>query len=314
VIIVTGAAGFIGSNLVLALNQLGRSDIVVVDNLRNASKHRNLNCARFADYVAKEDLFDALPSLGAVDAIFHQGACSDTTESDGQYMLKNNYDYSKRLLQFAQDSGAKFIYASSAAVYGDGANGFYEQAACEYPLNVYGFSKLLFDNYVRARIARSPAQIVGLRYFNVYGPQERHKGRMASVAMHLFDQLQAASSMRLFDGSAEFKRDFIHVDDVVAINLFFLQNSASGIFNCGSGSARSFVDVAQALRERHGAGNIEYTPFPQDLVGKYQRYTQADLQQLRAAGCQHAGLTLEQGLTRYYDVLKQSGGYKRTAN
>jgi ADP-L-glycero-D-manno-heptose 6-epimerase len=310
-IIVTGGAGFIGSNLVLGLNRLGRTDIIVVDNLRNAIKHRNLNCAQFADFIAKEDLLAALPSLGPVEAILHQGACSDTTESDGQYMLKNNYEYSKRLLKFAQDSGAKLIYASSAAVYGDGADGFREQPSSEYPLNVYGFSKLVFDNYVRARLDQSPTQIVGLRYFNVYGPQERHKGRMASVAMHLFDQLQTSGRMRLFEGSDGFRRDFVHIDDVVAVNLFFLGNQTRGIFNCGSGTARSFEEVAQVLRERHGSGTVDATPFPPDLVGKYQRFTQADLQQLRAAGCDHAFKPIEQGLSTYYDVLHTSGGYLR---
>jgi ADP-L-glycero-D-manno-heptose 6-epimerase len=311
VIIVTGGAGFIGSNLVLALNRMGRSDILVVDNLRRASKHRNLNCARFADYADKDDLFALLPKLGPVEAILHQGACSDTTESDGRYMLKNNYEYSKQLLAFAEERGAKFIYASSAAVYGDGAQGFREEPRCEYPLNVYGFSKLLFDNYVRARLAHSRVQICGLRYFNVYGPQERHKGRMASVAMHLYDQLQSGANMRLFEGSDGFLRDFIHVDDVAAVNLFFLHNDARGIFNCGSGKAQSFVAVAEALRAEHGGGALESIPFPDDLRGKYQRFTQADLTQLRAAGCEHTGLSLTEGIRAYYDVLHRSEGYRR---
>lgn len=310
-IIVTGGAGFIGSNLVLALNGIGRSDIIVVDNLRRASKHRNLNCARFADYIDKNDLFERLPELGPIEAILHQGACSDTTESDGQYMVKNNYEYSKRLLAFAESKGAKFIYASSAAVYGDGAQGFREEPSCEYPLNVYGFSKLIFDNHVRARLPHSPVQIVGLRYFNVYGPQERHKGRMASVAMHLYDQLQQGSSMRLFEGSEDFKRDFVHVDDVVAVNLFCLQSGARGIFNCGSGEARSFVAVAEALRAKHGSGVLETIPFPDDLRGKYQRYTAADLTQLRAAGCRHTFTPLAGGVGAYYRVLRASEGYKR---
>jgi ADP-L-glycero-D-manno-heptose 6-epimerase len=311
VIIVTGGAGFIGSNLVLALNRLGRHDILVVDNLQKAIKHRNLNCARFLDYVPKEELLALLPSLDRVDAIFHQGACSDTTESDGRYMMQNNYQFSKQLLHFAEQRGAKLIYASSAAVYGDAENGFREQPACEYPLNVYGFSKLAFDNYVRARIAHSPIQIVGLRYFNVYGPQERHKGRMASVAMHLFDQLAAGQSMRLFEGSADFRRDFLHVDDAVAVNLYFLHNAQRGIFNCGSGKAQSFEDIARNLRELHGGGEIESIPFPADLAGKYQRFTQADLSQLRAAGCAHNFLSLQEGLTDYYRALRGAGGYRR---
>lgn len=310
-IIVTGGAGFIGSNLVLALNRLGRQDILVVDNLHKAIKHRNLNCARFLDYVPKEELLGMLPSLDRVEAIFHQGACSDTTESDGRYMMQNNYQFSKQLLHFAEQRGAKLIYASSAAVYGDAENGFREQPACEYPLNVYGFSKLAFDNYVRARVAHSPIQAVGLRYFNVYGPQERHKGRMASVAMHLFDQLVAGQKMRLFEGSADFKRDFLHVDDAVAVNLYFLHNPQRGIFNCGSGTAQSFEDIARNLRELHGSGEIEHIPFPADLAGKYQRFTQADLSQLRAAGCAHSFLSLQEGLTDYYRALRGAGGYRR---
>jgi ADP-L-glycero-D-manno-heptose 6-epimerase len=311
VIIVTGGAGFIGSNLVLALNRMGRSDILVADNLRRAAKHRNLNCARFSDYVDKDDLFELLPKLGPVEAILHQGACSDTTESDGRYMVKNNYEYSKRLLAFAEERGAKFIYASSAAVYGDGAQGFREDPSCEYPLNVYGFSKLIFDNYVRARLKQARSQICGLRYFNVYGPQERHKGRMASVAMHLYDQLQAGASMRLFEGSENFLRDFIHVDDVAAVNLFFLHNDTRGIFNCGSGKAESFVAVAEALRVEHSGGALETIPFPDDLRGKYQRFTEANLSQLRAAGCQHACMSLTEGIRAYYEVLRRSEGYKR---
>jgi ADP-L-glycero-D-manno-heptose 6-epimerase len=311
VIILTGGAGFIGSNLVLALNRMGRQDILVVDNLHKAIKHRNLNCARFLDYVPKEELLALLPTLDDVDAIFHQGACSDTTESDGRYMMHNNYQFSKQLLHFALERGVKLIYASTAAVYGDGEQGFREEPACEYPLNVYGFSKLAFDNYVRQRLPQSPIQIVGLRYFNVYGPQERHKGRMASVAMHLYDQLAAGQTMRLFEGSADFKRDFVHVDDVVAVNLFFLHGHKSGIFNCGSGLAQSFEQIALGLRALHGSGEIEPIPFPSDLAGKYQRFTQADLTQLRAAGCTHSFLSLEDGLTDYYRQLRTTAGYRR---
>lgn len=311
-ILVTGGAGFIGSNLVLALNALGRSDIVVVDNLTQARKHLNLNVARFADYIAKEDLFARLPTLGPIEAILHQGACSDTTVSDGRYMMQNNYEYSKQLLHAAEALGAKFIYASSAAVYGDGKQGFREEPACEYPLNVYGFSKLAFDNYVRARLASSPVQIVGLRYFNVYGPQERHKARMASVAQHLFDQLQASASMRLFEGSAEIMRDFVHVDDAVAVNLHFLRDARRGIFNCGTGQAHAFLTLAQDMAGAHGTGHVEYMPFPEDLRGKYQRFTQADLTQLRAAGCEHSFTSLRDGVTSYYRTLRDHDGYRRS--
>jgi ADP-L-glycero-D-manno-heptose 6-epimerase len=304
VIIVTGAAGFIGSNLVRALNAQGKRDILLVDNLRRGEKHLNLNRLRFADYCDKDDLFEVVAGIGDIEAILHQGACSDTTESDGRYMMKNNYEYSKRLLAIAEQRGAKFLYASSAAVYGAGDCSFSETSACECPLNVYGFSKLAFDNFVRQRIEHAPQQIVGLRYFNVYGPGERHKGRMASVAQHFYDQLGRDGTMRLFEGSAGFRRDFIHVDDVVAVNLYFLGNAKRGIFNCGSGQPRSFVDVASCLRSAHGSGEIAFVPFPEDLRGKYQRFTQADLTQLRAAGYDRPFCTLDAGIERYYRALQ----------
>jgi ADP-L-glycero-D-manno-heptose 6-epimerase len=282
-----------------------------VDNLSNASKHRNLNCARFVDYVPKEELLALLPSLGPVEAVLHQGACTDTTERDGRYMMQNNFEFSKRLLHFAEERGATFVYASSAAVYGTGLQGFREHPSCEYPLNVYAFSKLTFDNYVRARLARSPAQIVGLRYFNVYGPQERHKARMASLAMQLFDQLRGGLELRLFEGSDGFERDFVHVDDVVEVNLHFLQGGARGIFNCGSGSSHSFVTLAQTLQELYGSGAIAYLPFPDELRAQYQRFTRADLGALRAAGCQHEFTSLREGLTSYYRMLCDDDGYRR---
>jgi len=311
VIVVTGAAGFIGSNLVHGLNALGRSDILVVDDLTRGEQHLNLNALSFVDVIDRADLFEALPGLKTIDAIFHQGACSDTTESDGRYMMKNNYEYSKRLLQVAEERRAKFLYASSAAVYGDGKSGFREDPACENPLNVYGFSKMVFDQHVRQRLGSARCQIVGLRYFNVYGPQERHKGRMASVAMHLYDQLAAAGEMSLFEGSSGFLRDFIHVDDTVAVNLFFFGNATSGIYNCGTGRARSFVDIATRLRELHGGGVVREIPFPADLAGKYQRFTEADLTDLRRAGYDRPFLELEDGVARYYEVLRATRGYLR---
>lgn len=310
-IIVTGGAGFIGSNLIAGLNRAGHNDILVVDNLTNAAKHLNLNRVQFSDYLDKEDLFDALPDLGVVDAIFHQGACSSTTETDGRYMMRNNYQYSKRLLQYALRQCVPFLYASSASVYGDGDDGFAETPECEYPLNVYAFSKFSFDNYVRRILPSADSQVLGLRYFNVYGPQENHKGSMASVAFHLFHQAKDGQSMRLFEGSEGFLRDFVFVDDAVDVNLHFFRTGASGIFNCGTGQARSFLDVGNTMRDLVGDAALESIPFPDHLKGKYQAYTQADLESLRAAGYERPFTSLDDGLARYHEVLGSTGGFLR---
>ena len=310
-IIVTGGAGFIGSNLIRGLNQRGVTDILVVDNLTHGAKHLNLNALRFHDYLDKDDLLRELPALGRVEAIFHQGACTSTTEPDGRYMMRNNFEFSKRLLDFAIGQAVPFLYASSAAVYGDGEQGFREERRCEYPLNVYGFSKLAFDNHVRHRLGAASSPIVGLRYFNVYGPQENHKGRMASVARHLYRQLVVGDEMQLFAGSDRFRRDFVHVDDVVGVNLHFLDHGGHGIYNCGTGTARSFAAIARVLSTLHGRGEIRYIAFPDDLQGKYQEFTEADLTTLRAAGCDHPFVTLEEGLARYLAILDAAGGYHR---
>lgn len=309
-IIVTGGAGFVGSNLIHALNREGIDDILVVDNLERAAKHLNLNRLRFFDYVDKRDFFEHAATLGPVETIFHQGACSSTTEIDGRYVMQNNYEFSRRLLHFAEERKARLVYASSAAVYGSGKDGFREERAAECPLNVYGFSKLAFDNYVRRRLAQSPIPMVGLRYFNVYGPNETHKGRMASVAHHLHGQLVRGETMKLFEGSAAFSRDFVHVDDVVEVNLFFARRATRGVFNCGTGEARSFVDVARALQRLHGGGEIEHVPFPDDLKGKYQRFTEASLESLRTAGYDRPFLSLEDGMARYHEVLRSSEGIR----
>jgi len=247
-IVVTGGAGFIGSNIVKGLNDAGEEDILVVDNLSNAEKHLNLNSLSIADYLDKDDYLNSLNKFQNVSAIFHQGACSSTTEQDGKYMMSNNYEYSKTLLNHCLKNKIDFLYASSAAVYGNGEKGFVEERESEYPLNVYGFSKFAFDNYVRLILPKAESQVMGLRYFNVYGPQENHKGRMASVAFHLFHQLQETGKMKLFEGSGNFRRDFIHVADTVKINLHFYESKSSGIFNAGTGKARSFEDIATTLQ------------------------------------------------------------------
>ena len=307
-IVVTGGAGFIGSNILKGLNDAGEENILVVDNLRNAQKHLNLNRLTFTDFMDKDDFLASMHKITNVNAVFHQGACSSTTEQDGKYMMANNYEYSKTLLNNCLEKKIDFIYSSSAAVYGNGANGFSEETKAEYPLNVYGFSKFAFDNYVRRILPKAEIQILGLRYFNVYGPQENHKGRMASVVFHLFNQLQDSGKMRLFEGSEKFCRDFIHVTDAVKINLYFYQTKTRGIFNAGTGKSRSFTDIARAIQDIHGSGQIEYIPFPEDLLGKYQKFTEADLKNLRQAGYVEDFMSLEEGVNQYFHLLSSSDG------
>lgn len=327
-IVVTGGAGFIGANLVHALNGRGISDILVVDNLRNAAKFRNLTDCEIADYLDKRDFIAALEK-GAwrtrIKAVLHQGACSDTMEHDGAYMMQNNFEYSKALLHYCQNRKIPLLYASSAAVYG-GGRVFREQREHESPLNIYGYSKFLFDQYVRRMWTKRKSQIVGFRYFNVYGPREQHKARMASVAFHHFNQFRESGKVKLFAGAdgygdGEQRRDFISVDDVVAVNLFFLDRpKKSGIFNVGTGRSQPFNDVALAvvntMRQARGenalslaqareAGTIEYIDFPDALKGKYQSYTEADIGALRKAGYRKEFLSVEQGVARYVRQLLQ---------
>ena len=310
--VVTGGAGFIGSNLVRALAERGHDEIVVVDDLEDGHKFVNIADLPIADYLDKDDFLERLASdrrFGkGLDAIFHEGACSATTEWDGRYMMKNNYGYSQVLLHHCLERAVPYIYASSAAVYGGSAQ-FIEEPRFEGPLNVYGYSKLQFDRYVR-RVAPNPSsQVVGLRYFNVYGPREQHKGSMASVAFHFNNQVLADGEARLFEGSdgygdGEQLRDFVYIDDVCDVNLWFLDNpEVSGIFNAGTGRAQSFNDVAKAVIAWHGKGKIRYIPFPDHLKGAYQSYTQADLTQLRACGCDVAFRPVEEGVPAYLDQL-----------
>jgi ADP-L-glycero-D-manno-heptose 6-epimerase len=320
-LIVTGAAGFIGSNVVKALNARGVTDIVAVDNLERAQKVPNLVDLEIADFLDKEDFIDMIRGgfEGEFDAVLHQGACSDTMESDGRYMMENNYRYSLELMDWCQERGIPFIYASSASVYG-GGKVFIEARAHEAPLNVYGYSKFLFDQVVRRRLPAAATQIAGFRYFNVYGPREAHKERMASVAFHFYNQYMGEGRVKLFEGSGGYGpgeqiRDFISVDDVVRVNLYFLDHpEISGIFNVGTGKAESFNAVARAtinairraggeaplsLEELRAARAIEYVPFPPQLVGKYQSYTQADMTALRNAGYRDRFLDVEEGVARY---------------
>lgn len=307
-IIVTGGAGFIGSNIVKALNNLGRSDILVVDNLRDGRKFRNLVDCNILDYVDKSDFLQKITRdellAKKVDVVFHQGACSNTTEWDGSYMMHNNYEYSKVLFHYCLGEHIPFIYASSAAIYGTSTT-FQEKPEYERPVNVYGYSKLLFDQYVRKYFPNPKSQVVGLRYFNVYGPREEHKNKMASVAYHFNQQLLKDGKIKLFVGSGGYAdgeqlRDFVFVDDVVKVNLWFWQNhSKSGIFNVGTGRAATFNAVARAVIAYHGKGEIEYIPFPESLINSYQSFTQADLTALRQVGYQQEFTGIEDGVKKY---------------
>ncbi len=309
-IIVTGGAGFIGSNIVKGINDFGEDRIIVVDNLKNAEKVKNLASLKIYDYVDKEYFVNNLESFKGVKVIFHQGACTNTMEGDGRYVMNNNYEYSKKLINFCLERGIRFIYASSASVYGDGRKGFREERECEHPLNVYAYSKFLFDEYVRRVIRASPVQIVGLRYFNVYGPGEGHKGKMASVVYQFYNQIKIEKKIKLFEGSDRFKRDFVYVKDVVKINLFFYEREGiSGIFNCGTGVARSFLEVAKIMKDICGDVEIEFIPFPEELKGKYQTYTCADLKRLREAGYEGEFTSLEKGIKEYIDKLREEEQY-----
>ena len=326
--VVTGAAGFIGSNLVKALNERGVTDVIAVDDMRQGDKFVNLSDCDIADYLDKDEFLERIEEGsfdGAVNAILHHGACSDTTESDGRLMMRSNYEYSRELLDYCIRDEVHLVYASSAALYGAGRE-FREARDCESPINVYGYSKFLFDQLVRRRFEERTAQVAGLRYFNVYGEREQHKGRMASVVYHFFNQYRGAGHVRLFSGSGgygdgEQRRDFVSVEDCVKVSLFFLDHPGkSGLFNVGTGAAQSFNDVAvatvntcrkargeapltlAAMRER---GLIQYIAFPEDLKGRYQSYTQADISALRASGYETPFLTVEQGVPRYCQGLLQ---------
>lgn len=309
--IVTGGAGFIGSNMVKALNGRGITDILVVDDLKDGRKFLNLADCDIVDYLDRHDFLARVRAgadLGRVEAVIHEGACSSTTEWDGEFVMQNNFEYSKALLHWCQDRGAAFIYASSASVYGMGPV-FREERAYERPLNMYAFSKFQFDQYLRHHRPGLGGQIVGLRYFNVYGPREQHKGGMASVAYHFHHQILQDGRVRLFEGTdgygpGEQLRDFVHVDDAVAVKLWLLDHpQVSGIFNVGTGRAQSFNDVARAVIAYHGRGEIEYIPFPDHLKGRYQSYTQADTTALRGAGYDRPFLSVEEGVPRYLDWL-----------
>jgi ADP-L-glycero-D-manno-heptose 6-epimerase len=325
-VVVTGAAGFIGSNIVKGLNARGISNIIAVDDLTQGDKFRNLVDLQIEDYLDADEFYSVFAEggFGKVEAVFHEGACSDTMEQDGKYMMDNNYGVSCSLFESCQQRGSRLLYASSAAVYG-GSDTFRESPEFERPLNVYGYSKLLFDQRMRGQLGkdfkRAKRQVAGFRYFNVYGPREQHKGRMASVAFHQFNQFREQGKVKLFGeyggyAPGQQTRDFVFVDDVVAVNLWFFDHpEKSGIFNLGSGRAQPFNDVAVGvINALHPGGMpdaataldqglLEYIPFPDALRGKYQCYTQADLTALRNAGCDHAFADVATGVARYMQAL-----------
>lgn len=330
-IIVTGAAGFIGSNIVKALNNRGITDIVAADNLTCGDKFRNLADCDIAHYLDKHEFIRQIRThqfpYSDIRAVFHQGACSDTMNHDGKYMMENNYQYTLDLLDWCQDERIPFLYASSAAVYGKGET-FREERQLEKPLNVYGYSKFLFDQVLRARIqAGLTAQVVGFRYFNVYGMREQHKERMASVAFHHFNQYRSQGFVNLFGayenyGNGEHSRDFVSVEDVAKVNLYFFDHSnQSGIFNLGTGRSQPFNDLAAAtvnacrvaegkpklsLQELVAQGLIRYIDFPDALKGKYQSFTQADITKLRDVGYTDEFFTVEEGVSRYVKWLLEN--------
>jgi ADP-L-glycero-D-manno-heptose 6-epimerase len=294
VIVITGGFGFIGSNLVRALNARGRSDILVVDDLSDGRKSLNLADCQISDYLdSRESLqkLDSARGFGAdVEVIYHLGACSDTTQWDGRLMMEQNFRYSKAVLDYSIATRTPFVYASSAAVYGKSRK-FAEVGSNEKPLNMYGYSKLAFDQHVRSKQKSFNSTVIGLRYFNVFGMGESHKLKMASVIWHFYNQLAGSGLLRLFGAShgysaGEQRRDFISVDDVVKVTLWASIQSpdASGIYNCGTGNSLSFNEVAGQIIKSEGKGEIEYVEFPEELENAYQAFTEADLSSLRRAG------------------------------
>lgn len=307
-IVVTGGAGFIGSNLVRGLNAQGFDEIVVVDDLSDASKHLNLQDCRFVDYIDKDQLLGEFKNLGKIKAVFHQGGCAVTTEQNGRLMMETNFTYSKHLLHACLGGRIPFIYASSAAVYGTGHQPFREEPELERPLNVYGFSKLVFDRYVRNILYKCESPVTGLRYFNVYGPGEEHKGNMASVILNMWKQFQKGETLKLFKGSENFMRDFVYVDDIVKINLHFLRSSRSGVFNCGTGETQSFLQLAEFVSAELDGAKIERIEMPSLIARQYQSYTCSDNSRLVETGYKQCFTKLGDGIRSYISILENRSG------
>ena len=316
-IIVTGGAGFIGSNLVKMLNERGHKDVVVVDDLTDGTKFKNIVDLDIFDYMDKDTFMerilkgDNFVEWGTIEGVFHEGACSSTTEWNGKFIMEVNYEYTKNLFHYCIARHIPFIYASSAATYGGRTNYFIEGRLYEQPLNVYGYTKFLFDEYMRRYLPKLTSPVVGLKYFNVYGPRENHKGTMASVAFHLNNQVLKGENPKLFQGTDGYPdgghmRDFVYVEDVCKVNLWFLEHKGpSGVYNSGTGRAEPFSNIAKAVIKYHGHGEIEYIPFPDHLRGRYQSFTQADLTKLRAAGCDVEFKTVAEGVAEYMKWLNE---------
>lgn len=320
-IIVTGGAGFIGSALIASLNRRKITDILVVDQLGTDEKWKNLRNLAFADYVEKADLLEMILNKGLdrpIEAIFHLGACSDTTESDASYLLKNNYEYTKILAQWAAGNNVRFIYASSAATYGSGEAGFADaedriETLC--PLNMYGYSKHMFDLWARRNGLLG--KIVGLKYFNVFGPNEYHKGNMRSFIVKAFEQINACGTVRLFKSyesdyaDGEQVRDFIYVKDAVEMTLFFLDNlNLGGLYNVGTGQARMWNDLVTAVFAAMGKEpKIEYIDMPDSIRNQYQNFTRAEMAKLRKAGYDRDVMSLEDAIGEYVQSYLQKDAY-----
>jgi len=310
-IVVTGGCGMIGSNIVAALNAAGHSDILVVDDLTNGHKFNNIADLRIADYEDRDRFYDLVErgALPAPEVVFHQGAISSTTEWNGKLMMEQNFTRSKLLLHYCLGQRVPFLYASSAAVYGGGSE-FREEPECERPLNIYGYSKKLFDDYVRRQVFGSRhSPVAGIRYFNVYGPREVYKGSMSSVALRLFEEISRGETAKLFGAYGDYgpgghERDFVYVEDVAAVNLWLWQAGASGIFNCGSGRAEPFNTVAESVIAELGRGEVQYVDFPDHLRGRYQGYTRADISRLRAAGYDREFRDVRAGIKDYVRWLR----------
>ena len=321
-ILVTGGFGFIGTNLIKKLNEIGFSDITCIDSLNNPLKLINASEIKISDFIDKKEFFSILKNTSShafdYDYIFHQGACSDTTCEDGNYIMQNNFTFSKLLADICLENYIPMVYASSASVYGEAK--YFIESKNEKALNYYAYSKLLFDEYIRNKNINSlKSQIVGLRYFNVYGPYEEHKNRMASVILHFYNQMKKNKKINIFEGShglenGEHKRDFIHVDNVVDMNLwFFKNNKISGIFNCGTSEANSYNKIADIIinyfKQNKNNFNLtvddykNYIKFPADLKDKYQPFTESSNENIKSLGYDNKFYSIEEGVNKYLKYL-----------